>query len=133
MNFDLSSLDSGVKAQEEGLPMPLLHPKTGEPTGVVIRVASYESERVMARARAIGNRVRAEKAKQPLKATRVEQDEDTMKALAVAAVVGWENLQHEGKPLAYSEANAEMILAKYKFVQDQVEKFGGDRSNFFTT
>jgi hypothetical protein len=133
MSFDLATLDSGVKAQEEGLPMPLLHPKTGEPTGVILRVASYESERVMARARAIGNRVRAERAKQPLKATRVEQDEDTMRALAVAALVGWENLEHDKKPLPYSEANAEMILSKYKFIQDQVEKFGGDRSNFFTT
>lgn len=85
----------------------------------------------MSRARSIGNRVRAERAKKPNKVPNIEQDEENMRHLAVAAIAKWEGVQLDGKDLPFTEENGLMVLEKYRFIQDQIEAFGGDRANFF--
>jgi hypothetical protein len=131
MGFDLSTLDGGVKKQEDGLPVEIKHPATDEPLGITIWVACYESERVMARARAIGNKVKQERAKKPHKIGKIEQDEENMRHLAIAAIVKWDGILVDDKPLPLNDDNAAMVLSKYRFIQDAIEEFGGDRANFF--
>ena len=130
--MDLSAFDGAKTAMEEGLPMQVLHPGTGEPTGIVISVVCYDSERVMDRARQIGNQKRIARMKNPKTADRIEADAEATRDLAVASIVGWSGIEKDGKPLEFNQKNAEWLLTEYKFIQSQVEAFGGDRSNFFT-
>lgn len=131
MGFDLSTFDANLQKQEEGLPVEIKHPATDEPLGITIWVACYESERVMALARAIGNKVKQERAKKPNKVGKLEQDEERMRSLAVAATVKWEGVEYEGQKLEFTQDNALMIYEKFHFIQDAIEEFGGDRANFF--
>ena len=50
---------------------------------------------------------------------------------AVDATIGWDNLSLDGKPVEFSEANAEAIYRKYPSILDEVIEFLKDRANFF--
>jgi imidazolonepropionase-like amidohydrolase len=130
--MDLSAFDGAKSAMESGLPMAVLHPATGKPTDAIISVACYDSERVLARAREIGNQKRIARQKNPKTADLVEADEDATRNLAIAAIVDWSGFEKDGKPLEFNAKNADWLLSEFKFIQSQVEQFGGDRSNFFT-
>lgn len=54
-----------------------------------------------------------------------------MRHLAVAAIAKWEGVQLDGKDLPFTEENGLMVLEKYRFIQDQIEAFGGDPRKFF--
>ncbi|MFP1634085.1 hypothetical protein ACLB6G_20335 [Zhengella sp. ZM62] len=131
MGFDLSAFDEGKKKQEEGIPVPIKHPATGEETGIVITVASYESERVKAVAREIANRALADQKKNSRKVDTVEAIEDRTFAIALASIVGWSGLEKDGKELPFTRDNARMILEAYPFIAEQIDAAAQDRALFF--
>lgn len=133
MSFDLSSLDAGVSRQEEGIPVDIRHPATGKPLGITITVASYESERVKAVAREMGNQLLLQQRRNPKKADSVEAHEERTFRIALAAIIGWEGVEMAGKPLPFSRENARTVLERYPFIAEQIDAAAGDRAAFFAT
>lgn len=129
--MDLSAFEAGLKAGEQGIDVQINWPGTDKATGITIRVASYESERVMARARDIGNRVKKQRAKDPLKIEAIEDEEARLLALDIAATVGWSGIEESDQPIPFNEDNVQRIYLKFPFIVDQVRKAGSDRTLFF--
>ena len=51
--------------------------------------------------------------------------------LAAALVIGWTlPIDWEGKPLDYSPANAQLLLKRFRWIREQVERAAGVRANF---
>lgn len=130
MTFDLSSLNEGRKRQEDGVEVDIIHPATKQPTGMKITVACYESERVMAEARRIGNAKRQKMAK-GRGVDPVEMDEDRIIALAVAATVSWSGIEEKGDPLPCKPEIVSRVYREYPFILEQVQEAGSDRALFF--
>src|ERR1044071_689416 len=99
MAFALSNLAPAVTKQEDGIRVEIKHPATGEPLGMVFTVASYDSERVKAVARSLGNKALTQQKRNPRRSDTVEAIEDRTFAIAVAAVVNWEGVEVDGKAL----------------------------------
>lgn len=133
MGFDLSTLDTGTRRKEDGVPVELKHPATGQPLGITITVASYESERVKAVARAMGNKALLQQKRNPRKADTVEAIEERTFEIACAAIVSWEGLELDGKPLPFTRENARTVLERYPEIAEQVDTVASDRAAFFTT
>lgn len=131
MGFDLSSLDAAVAKQEDGIRVEIKHPATGEPLGMIFTVASYDSERVKAVARSLGNKVLVSQKRNPRRTDTVEAMEDRTFAIAVAAVVGWEGVDLDGKALPCTPDNVRMVLERYPAIAEQVDAAASDRAAFF--
>lgn len=131
MAFDIDQFEPVRQRQEAGIPVAIKHPVTGEPTGIVITVASYESERVKKVAREMGNKALLDQRRNPRKGETVEAIEDRTFAIAIAAIVDWEGIEQKGKPLAFSRENARMLLEKLPWVAEQIDQAAGDRTAFF--
>lgn len=125
--MDISKLGV-VSAAEKGAEMPLLNPFTGEETGAVFTVLGYDAEAVIAAARSFD--------KAEAKSTKTEPDDILRRRkarLAVAAVTGWSNFVFGGHEMPYSADKATEIFSQpdFAWIVDQVQRFGGDRGNFF--
>lgn len=57
--------------------------------------------------------------------------EDHKKASIAALVTGWDNATIGGKKFEYSEKNVIALFTKFPFIFEQVDKFCGERANFF--
>lgn len=133
MGFDLSTLDTGSQRQEDGVPVEIKHPVTGQGLGITVTVASYESERVKAVARAMGNKALLQQKRNPRKADTVEAVEERTLEIAIAAIVGWDGVELEGKKLPFTRENARTVLERYPFIAEQIDAVAADRAAFFTT
>lgn len=130
MAFDLSTLETGRKKQDEGVEVPIKLPD-GSNSGMVITVASYESERVKRIAREIGNKALIEQKRNPRKGDSVEAIEERTFAIAIASIVDWSGLEMDGKPLECTRDNIRMVLEKFPFIAEQIDAAAGDRALFF--
>lgn len=132
MGFDLSSLDGAARKQEDGVPVEIKHPATSEPLGITITVASYESERVKAVARQMGNKALVQQKRSPRKPETIEALEERTIEIAAAAIVGWEGVELDGKALPFTRENARTILERFPFIAEQIDAVAADRAAFFT-
>lgn len=130
MAFDLSTLETGRKKQDEGVEVSIKLPD-GSDSGMVITVASYESERVKRIAREIGNKALIEQKRNPRKGDSVEAIEERTFAIAIASIVDWSGLEMDGKPLECTRDNIRMVLEKFPFIAEQIDAAAGDRTLFF--
>lgn len=65
------------------------------------------------------------------KTTTVEEIEADAMELSGVLVMGWTcPFELEGKPLAYSPANAEVLLKRFRWIRQQVDRAAGNRANF---
>lgn len=125
--MDLSQFDGLAKAQDEGIDVEIFHPKTGEKTGITIKVAGPESERqkrfrrMLMNDRLVKNRNR--------RVTVTEIEEDALR-LSAASIISWDGIELNGQKLDYTTANAEKILGDYPFIRDQVDAVVNDRTVF---
>lgn len=122
---DLSAFDTRTQA-ERGVDMPIYDPK-GNLTDIIITVAGADSDRVReVFERRWDERIKGGKRLVPSakenKAGRIEQ--------AVAATLGWKNIQHEGKDLECTPENARMLYTRYPAILRRVTDFSDDESNF---
>ena len=130
--FDISEIKELSKdAINDGLPMPLKHFITGEETGAVWYIASYESDAYKAAERQMKNK--------GLKAQRTgrvnaEMIEDTTIDLLASLVVGWDGMIEKGKGIPFSKEAVKDILrlpiAGNSFVS-QIDEFASDTEAFF--
>lgn len=122
--MDLTALDLHV-VEAEGADMALLHPGTGEETGVTFRVIGYDAEAVEAATR--------EFRKGMMNAKKRPAQEDVLSGLrrtrAKAALVGVEG--GSGSTTTVDEFHALMDQPGFVWIVEQVEGFAGNRASFF--
>ncbi len=129
--MDLKEFDASLKRQQDGISVNIKHPATGEETGMIIVVASYESEKTKEQARRIADVISKKQEQNPGYVPNFREVESNTLAIAVAAIVGWTGIQLDGKDLEFTPSNVSLILKKYSFIADQIDKTAGDRALFF--
>jgi len=125
--MDLASLDF-QKDQEDGIPVDIVHPKTGDRIGLKIWVAGPDSERQRKARRAIVNE-RLQLRNQKVTAELLENE--GVKLLA-RTTIKWEfddGMTFEGKT-EWNEKAAERMFTMLPFVFDQVNSVAGERAGF---
>lgn len=125
--MDLSQFDGLAQAQEEGVDVTIVHPKTGEDMGIKIRVVGPESKRqkrirnMLVNDRLVRNRNR--------RVTAAELDTDALK-ISASSILSWQGIEINGKPFEYSEENSEYLLTNYPFIREQIDSAVSDRAVF---
>jgi len=130
MSIDLNDLNFEKNA-EIGADLELDHPVTGDPTGIVIRLAgtdsvAYRRKQREIQTKRIGQLARGKKADYSC----TEQDACDLLA---ACTLGWEGLIEGGEPVEFSTQAASDLYARHAWIREQVDMFVGDRANFFKT
>jgi hypothetical protein len=124
---DLSEFSGLAQAQEEGIDVDILHPKTGEELGIKIRVAGPDSAR-QKKARNAVNNERLAKSRNK-RATAADLESDALKVTA-ASIISWDGVIENGQAVELNSENAASILTKYPFIYDQLTSAVGDRAGF---
>ena len=130
--MDLSKFSGISSAFEDGVEIDILHPTTNAKTGLKVKVASYQSERVKAVQRRIANRSLRDNKRNPKKTATVEELEEASTEILAAAVVGWSGFELKGKPI---ECNRENVLSVLNnpdlwFIREQIDKAADDVTAF---
>jgi hypothetical protein len=128
--FDLSVGNAIHEKQEGGLPLDILDPRTGDPTGWVVMVRSAESSKVLPVARrallAGAKTLRSDKS--------TRDDSDALAELSYAKtavmIAGWDGLTDGGKPVPYTPEMADKLVRQWPWLREQIEVFGDVRENF---
>ena len=124
---DLSEFSGLAQAQEDGVDVKIVHPKTGEELGITIKVAGPDSDRQKKARNAINNeRLRMSRNK---RLTAAELEADALKVTA-ASIISWDGVIENGEAVALNNENATAILAKYPFIREQLDAAVGDRAGF---
>lgn len=127
---DLTAFDGLQAAQDEGVPVEILHPATGEPLGMTITVAGPDSVHAKNFDRTVINRrLRGRKTK-ALDAGEVQ--EAALRKLA-ACTLSWTDVVDGGKALECNRENALLVYNRLPFIAEQVAEAAGDRAAFFTS
>lgn len=130
--FDLDKFEQEVAFNfEEAFDLEILHPVTGEKTGLIVQVASYRSERVKRVQRRLGNAAIRESKKNPKKVGTVEEVEERTNEIVAAAIVGW-NMTKGGEPVPCTSEKIIEIVSdpRYFFIAEQVDKAADEDANF---
>ncbi|MHC1549394.1 hypothetical protein [Phyllobacterium sp. K27] len=131
MTSDLSQF-SGIAAKlEDGFDLTIVHPATGEPTEIVIKVASYRSERVKRVQRRLANAAIREGKKNPKKVGTVEEIEEKTNEIVAASVISW-NLTQGGKAVECTPETVLNVISNpdYFFISEQIDKAADEDANF---
>lgn len=128
--FDLSAFDGLQAAQEEGVPVDILHPATGESMGVTIVVAGPDSTHAKKAERLMINRRLRSRKTSVMDAG--ELQEEGLKKLA-AMTLSWTGIVDSGKAVECTPENALKVFARAPFIAEQVAEAAGDRAAFFPT
>lgn len=130
--FDIAEIKSiSGSSIEDGLPMPLAHPITGEPTGAVWTIRSYESEAYKGLERRL--RTAGMKAMRKNAVSAGEMDANTIELVA-SLVSGWSGMQESGKELPFSKQAVISILKTPlvgSAIVKQIDVFADDSAAFF--
>jgi hypothetical protein len=138
VSFDLSSVPVSKNA-ERGEWMPILHPKTGEATGLELLVHGEDSSRVKkTRNRILG--VAQSKFKGKRSKATYDDVLETELMLVVGAVSDWRTKVGDAyrpylyetaeKPLECTAENRTAVFGSARWITEQVVEFLGDRANF---
>lgn len=60
----------------------------------------------------------------------LDEMEAENRAMAISRLSGWENVEWNGKPLAFSEENAEMLLSQCSWIVEQIFEHSNDLGKF---
>lgn len=124
---DLNELDTSLGA-EQGYELELVAPN-GRPLPGRIKVRGFDSATYQENLDAQQRRV-LERTAMRRQAT-LEDIRDEAIEHSAALVIGWTvpfNL--DGEPLEYSAANAKILLKRFPWIREQVERAAGVRANF---
>ncbi len=128
--FDVTSFERLAKNQEEGVPVALLHPGTGDPLGATIVVAGPDSKLAKSAERQmLDRRIKGRKVQQ---LTAEELQVEGIKKLA-ACVISWEGVLDSGKVIECNLENVLRVFGMCPWIAEQVAETAADRAAFFTT
>jgi hypothetical protein len=127
---DLSGLDLEALSSEP-MEMPLLHPGTLEPTGAVLLVLGYDSQRIVDAAREF-DRAAMKNAAELTKEPGILSKKRKLH-LARAALVGWSGFIWEGAEKPYNKEFADHLMARtgFSWIEEQITAHGSIRRNLF--
>lgn len=134
--LNLSVLDT-VTPSTEGVELPILDPRTGEPFGdVVFIVAGPDSDQFIRSSQKYIKRFVKQGKEEDKELDLVQEREDVIEMLS-ELILGWRNLywddeggEETDSQLEYSKENAVMVLRKVPTIRDQVQEFVQNRRNF---
>ncbi|WP_457299170.1 hypothetical protein [Phyllobacterium sp. P5_D12] len=132
MTFDIAAFDKEVSFDfDQPFQLEILHPISGEKTGLVVGVCSYRSERVKRVQRRLSNAAIREGKKNPKKVGTAEEIEEKTNEIVAAATVSW-NMTREGVAI---ECTADAVLdiisqPKYFFIAEQIDKAADEDAHF---
>lgn len=122
--FDISEM-TDLRSQNDGTEIEVLD-KTGRKTGIKIRVAGPDSDRV----RAIQDQIVTERIASRIRVPTAAQLADDAIRITAAAIIGWDGMLERGRVVEYSPAAAVDIMRRAPIIRDQVATVSGDRANF---
>lgn len=129
MKIDLSELDVS-RASEVGSDLTVLHPTTGEPLEIVIVVSGPDSKRSRDATRDMTDRLTKEAIEKKLNPD--DATFERMAAMHAAAITqSWSGVEWDGKEFPFSAENALKLYSERRWIREQVERFAGQRGNFF--
>ena len=120
--MDLNQLAT-VERHEAGAEFQLLNPTTGEKEDAIFKVKGIDSKAWRL----------AQKEQR-----RKHDDQDSVDffdheyiwPMVASVIIGWKNLEKDGKPFSFSEKNARWLCENSPFVVNQLFGFLVDRDNF---
>ena len=127
---DISSL-STKKANDEGRPLVLVDPSTGDDLindagePMVILLVGSDSKEYRQYQSQIANKYRT-RGKDPS----LGQAQKMSIELLAKSTRGFENLQLNGEAIEFSTDGAEKLYSNYAIIKDQVDEFVHERTNF---
>ncbi|NRD64761.1 hypothetical protein HRD49_23685 [Corallococcus exiguus] len=126
--FDLSSL-----IRHDTLTVDILHPVTGQPTGMQVEVASADSPRYRDATRAI---IEKATASAPRASRRARQEaprdmEADALELLVACAVSWSGVMEGGAQVPLTPDSARRLFTAHPWLRRQVDEAVQDRASFF--
>jgi hypothetical protein len=127
---------SNFQIADEARPLKILHPETKAETDIVIFCISPDhpdyKNRVVEVARLSMNKAQNPNAGVAEKAIEaVESLIDKKTSIIAKMINGWEGISVNGKPFKYNEKNALKLVVEYPWIAEQVDRFCGNRANFF--
>lgn len=124
---DLALFDTAARA-DEGAPLSLVHPATGEKLNIILRLAGMDSAAYRKSAAAIANR----RSKNGFRKLTLEQiQEEGIETLA-SCTLGWEGVRVDGEVLPFSHAAAVSLYSRFPWIREQAESFIADRANYLS-
>ncbi len=124
---DLTAFDGLQAAQDEGVPVEILHPGTFEPLGMTITIAGPDSIHAKNFDRTVINRRLKGRKTKALDAGEVQ--EAAVKKLA-ACTLSWTGVVDGGKVLECNRENALLVYNRLPFIAEQVAEAAGERAVF---
>lgn len=125
--MELNEILADAQDQDRGREFELHDPVTGKPTGIRLRIAGPDSA-TQNRARLQLSDDLAEAADPTGRVSAADREKLRIKCLA-ACVLGWE-IEEDGEPVPFSQANVIRLLKAAAWVQAQVDDFASNRSAF---
>jgi hypothetical protein len=117
--------------------LSVVHPVTGEPTGIEIDLHGMDSDVYRAHERKVANRRLSRAAKRGGAKIALTLSAESIEAESLDALVvctkGWRGLLEAGAEVECTPENARRIYGdgRYRWLRDQVNAFVGDREGFF--
>lgn len=131
--MDFSQLNT-LKASENTHRFEIIHPVTGEGIGAMLDVYGSQSDVVQRFQSSVLRKLQKQEFEnqRTRKPQFKELTELKAEALenALVRIAGWENVEWEGKPLEFTQANAKMLLTQCPWLADQVIEQSDDLGNF---
>jgi hypothetical protein len=129
--FDISTFETFDFDQVSDL--EIMHPVTGQPTGLVVGVRSYRSESVKAVQRRLGNAAILANKKNPKRAGTVEEVEEKTNEIVAAAVARW-NMKDGGKDVPATPESVMKIISqpRFFFIAEQIDARADEDARFMT-
>ena len=129
----LERFDALTRSMEDGVDCPILDP-SGIETGLVIKVASYESERAKKEQRRIANTA-LKRQRRNLTAEEIEVNQER---LVASVMVSWtfgkgpdgEQLTIDGRVPEFNPEEVRKLLKRFPWIMQQVDDKAGERTNF---
>lgn len=112
----------------------IVHPVTGEDTGITVHLMSIQDERM----KRVKRRIQDERMKLERrgKSFDASQQEDNILSLIFHSMTGWEwsgDVKFHGEKPAFNEVNVKKVLTELYWFQKQIDEALDDEKAFFQT
>ena len=124
--MDISQFDTSSLA-ESGVEYVVLNQVDESKTDIKILLAGTDSSCYR---NAVSSHARKNSERNRAQIDLEEAEKNTCEILA-SCTLGWSGLTENGKELQYSKQSAIDLYKKHKWLRQQVDRFIGDRTNFF--
>lgn len=125
--MDVADFLANAIDQDRGRSLAIIDPWNGTDTGLVFEIAGPDSD-VQRRAR-IGMMDELAEMARPDGTVSAEDRERARLACLARCVIGW-RVQENGRDVPFEHRHVLRVLRASKVIQEQVDAFAGDRSNF---